>query len=158
MTLPTSYVRQLPPEVDLLVLSFLGHFAWEFLQAPMFSSMSQVDHFAGIFVCLKATLGDLAIALSAFWSAALIGRSRRWFTRPSLGAPAVFFAVGLLLTIGLEYIHTQITGRWVYDGIMPVLPIIGTGLAPILQWIFVPMLVLWYMFRLDRNNSHSEGA
>jgi hypothetical protein len=53
MTLPSSYVRQLPPEVDLLVLSFLGHFAWEFLQAPMFSSMSQVDHFAGIFVCLK---------------------------------------------------------------------------------------------------------
>jgi hypothetical protein len=71
---------------------------------------------------------------------------------------AVFFAVGLLLTIFLEYVHTQITGRWVYDGIMPVLPIIGTGLTPILQWIFVPMLVLWYMFRLDRNNSHSEGA
>ncbi len=153
MALPSTYVRQLPPEVDLLALSFLGHFAWEILQAPMFSSMSQVDHFAGIFICLKATFGDLAIALSAFWSAALVGRSRRWFIRPGRRALVVFFAVGLLLTIGLEYVHTQITGRWAYDGVMPILPVIGTGLTPFLQWIFVPMLVLWYMLRINRNIS-----
>lgn len=155
MAPPNTDVRQLPVEVDLLALSFLGHFAWEMLQAPLFSSMSDVSHFAGIYICLKATLGDLAIALFAFWSAASVGRSRRWFMRPGRRASAVFFAVGLLLTVGLEYIHTQITGRWAYDGIMPVLPVIGTGLTPILQWIFVPMLVLWYLRRLDRNISHS---
>ncbi|MCF7697991.1 hypothetical protein [Loktanella sp. M215] len=155
MAPPTTDVRQLPVEVDLLALSFLGHFAWEMLQAPLFSSMSDVSHFAGIFICLKATLGDLAIALSAFWSAAGVGRSRRWFMRPGQRAWVVFFAVGLLLTVGLEYVHTQITGRWAYDGAMPVLPVIGTGLTPILQWIFVPMLVLWYLRRLDRKISHS---
>ncbi|MFZ3583804.1 hypothetical protein ACOI1H_16745 [Loktanella sp. DJP18] len=156
MTLPSTYVRQLPPEVDLLALSFLGHFAWEMLQAPLFSSMSEVSHFAGIYICLKATLGDLAIALSAFWIAARVGRSRSWFIRPGRRALVVFFAVGLLLTIGLEYVHTQITGRWAYDGVMPVLPVIGTGLTPILQWIFVPMLVLWYMRRLDYNIGQSD--
>jgi len=31
---------------------------------------------------------------------------------------------------------------------MPVLPVLGTGFAPILQWVFVPMFVLWYMRRL----------
>lgn len=158
MAPPNTDVRQFPVEVDLLALSFLGHFAWEMLQAPLFSSMSDLSHFAGIYICLKATLGDLAIALVAFWSAAGVGRSRRWFTRSGRRAWGVFFAVGLLLTVGLEYVHTQITGRWAYDGIMPVLPVIGTGLTPILQWIFVPMLVLWYLRRLDRNISHSGRA
>ena len=155
MSPPITFSRRLPPEVDLLALSFLGHFAWEILQAPLFSSMSQVDHFAGIYICLKATLGDLAIALTAFWSAAVLGRSRKWFTLPGKRAPAVFFAVGLLLTIGLEYVHTEITGRWAYDGVMPLLPIIGTGLTPILQWIFVPLLVLSYLRRLPPKISDS---
>lgn len=148
MSLPVTYTRHLPPEVDLLALSFLGHFAWEILQAPLFSSMNQVDHFAGIYICLKATLGDLAIALAAFWTAAVLGRSRRWFALPGRRATTVFFTVGLLLTIGLEHLHTEITGRWAYDEAMPLLPVIGTGLAPILQWIFVPLLVLWYLRRL----------
>jgi hypothetical protein len=63
----------------------------------------------------------------------------------------VFFTVGLLLTVGLEYLHTEITGLWAYDRAMPLLPVIGTGLAPILQWIFVPLLVLWYLRRLHPN-------
>ena len=155
MSQAVTYTRHFPPEIDLIVLSFLGHFAWEILQAPMFSSMNQVDHFSGIFICLKATLGDLVIALAAFWSAALMGRSRRWFTRPGRLAPMVFFAAGVLLTVGLEYLHTEITGRWAYNEAMPLLPVIGTGLSPILQWIFVPLLVLWYLSRLDSKTDNS---
>ena len=62
-----------PPEVDLVFLSFLGHFAWELLQAPLFASLGQTEHFTGTLICLKATLGDIAIALAAFWCAALVG-------------------------------------------------------------------------------------
>lgn len=61
---------------------------------------------------------------------------------------SVFFALGLLTTVGLEYLNTEATGRWSYDGVMPLLPVVGTGLSPILQWVFVPMFVLWYMRRL----------
>lgn len=136
------------PEIDLLVLSFLGHFAWEILQAPLFSSLSQVDHFVGISICLKATVGDLAIALAAFWCAAFVVRNRQWVNLPGRRASTAFFAVGLLMTVGLEYLNTEVTDGWVYGDVMPVLPIIGTGLSPMLQWVFVPMLVLWYMRRL----------
>jgi len=101
-----------------------------------------------IAICLKATFGDLAIALAAFWCAAFVGKGRNWVAKTGTFAPAVFFAVGLLATIGLEYFSTEITGRWAYDTVMPVLPILGTGLSPILQWVFVPMFVLWYMRRL----------
>lgn len=148
MSSTVAHVRRLPPELDLLVLSFLGHFAWEILQAPLFSSLSQTDHYTGIAICLRATLGDLAIALAAFWCASIVGQGRQWFRLSGKRAPAVFFAVGLLVTIGLEYFNTEVTGRWTYDGVMPLLPVIGTGLSPILQWVLVPILVLWYMRRL----------
>lgn len=94
MSLPVAYARPLPPEVDLLALSFLGHFAWEIMQARLFSSLRQADHFVGISICLKATMGDLAIALAASWCAAILGRSRKWFTRRGRRSPAAFFAVG----------------------------------------------------------------
>lgn len=149
MPLPIIVPRHLPPEVDMLVLSFLGHFAWEILQAPLFTSLSNTDHFVGIAVCLKATLGDLAIALAAFWGAAILGGGRNWYVKASYRALIAFFAIGLLATVGLEFLHTQVTGRWTYDGVMPLLPILGTGLSPILQWVFVPMFVLWYMRRLS---------
>ena len=148
MPLRTMPARRLPPEVDLLVLSFLGHFAWEILQAPLFSSLSKTEHFVGIAICLKATLGDLVIAIAAFWGAALIGKDRNWFLNKDHRATVAFFAVGLLATVGLEYFSTEVTGRWAYDGVMPLLPLLGTGLSPILQWVFVPMLVLWSLRRL----------
>ena len=148
MPAPVALPRRLPPEVDFLVLSFLGHFAWEILQSPLFASLSQVDHFTGIAICLKATLGDLAIALAAFWSAALVSKDRNWVANTGRTALVVFFATGLLATVGLEYLNTEVLERWSYDGMMPTLPVLGTGLSPILQWVFVPLLVLWYMRRL----------
>lgn len=148
MRVSVMFPRHTPPEVDLLVLSFLGHFAWEILQAPLFESLSQTDHFVGIAICLQATLGDLAIALAAFWCAAIAGQGRNWVSKRGVPAITVFFAIGLLATVALEYLNTEVTGRWVYDGVMPVIPFLGTGLSPILQWIFIPMFVITYMHRL----------
>ena len=148
MSASSVFFRRPPPEIDLLVLSFVAHFAWEILQAPLFASLSKTDHFVGIAICLQATLGDLVIALAAFWCAAFIGKGRTWFVDGGASAIFVFYGVGLIATVGLEYLNTEITGRWAYDGVMPLLPILGTGLSPILQWVFVPTLVFWYMRRL----------
>lgn len=140
---------RLPPEVDFAVLSFFFHFAWEFLQAPLFSNMHDVSHMAGIVTCLQATLGDVFIALVAFWGAAALARSRRWFLMRRLRDIAAFLAIGIGITVGLEYVHTEITDRWTYGDRMPVLPLLGTGLAPLLQWLLVPWLSLWYLRRLQ---------
>lgn len=140
--------RSIPVEVDLLILSFMGHFAWELLQAPFFSSLDGANHIAGILICLQATLGDLGIALAAFWAAALFGRSRNWAARPGVGTVAVYLVAGLLITVVLEYLNTEILNRWSYAPDMPLLPVFGTGLSPILQWLIIPSLVLWYLHRL----------
>ena len=37
--------------IDFVVLSGVFHFAWEILQAPLFSSLDGASHFAGILEC-----------------------------------------------------------------------------------------------------------
>ena len=56
--------------------------------------------------------------------------------------------MGLLATIALEFINTEILARWTYGSYMPRMPVLGTGLAPIAQWVVIPLVVLWYLRRL----------
>ncbi len=67
--------------------------------------------------------------------------------RPSGTTLAAFVAIGLIVTIALEYWATQIGGRWEYAEQMPRLPLLGTGLAPLLQWVLIPPLVVWLVRR-----------
>lgn len=142
--------RPVPAEVDLAVLSLAMHSTWEFVQAPWFSSMQAVGHLEGIALCLRAALGDVVIALVAFGAAALAGGGRGWVAAPGRAAVAVWFAAGLAITVAIEHYSTAIAGRWAYDPAMPLVPPFGTGLAPVLQWIVIPALVLWYLRRLHR--------
>jgi hypothetical protein len=137
------------PEIDLIFFAFMLNFVWEFLQAPLFSSMRGMDHISGIYTCLLATLGDVGIALGAFWIVAFVTTGRTWIGKPSIRAVALFLMLGLVATVALEYLHTEITLRWRYADIMPRLPFLGTGIAPLLQWIVVPLTGLWFLRRLS---------
>ena len=61
--------NRIAPELDLKILAFPMHLAWEFLQAPLFRTMQDASHMDGIRICLQAALGDMAIVLAAFWAA-----------------------------------------------------------------------------------------
>ena len=133
--------------IDFVVLSGVFHFAWEILQAPLFASLDGASHFAGVVECGWATLGDILIMISAFLVArALAGPE--WNMSAFGRGVIVFLAVGLIATIALEYLNTEILGRWTYGPDMPRLPFLGTGLAPLVQWVVIPLAVLWYLRRL----------
>lgn len=108
---------------------------------PTYEGMAARPHWEGIKVCTYATMGDVAFALIAFWTTAGAFRSRRWIVHPRPWQLALFVAVGIALTVGFEYYYVEITGRWTYSELMPRVPPLGTGLAPLLQWILVPCLV-----------------
>lgn len=135
------------PEFAIAVFSFLLHFVWEYLQAPTYEGMADLNHWEGVKLCTSATFGDVGFALSAFWLASATARSRYWFRRPSVPALLVFIGTGLALTIGFEYYYTNVTLRWTYSDLMPLVPPFGTGLSPLLQWLVVPPLVLWFTRR-----------
>jgi hypothetical protein len=134
-------------EFNIGVFAFLVNYPWEFLQVPFFDHMPQADHWQAIVTCTRATLGDAMIMLIAFAAVAILWRDRRWVRDPTPKQIAVFVGIGVLVTIGLEWHATEITRRWSYAPTMPVLPPLGTGLMPILQWLLLPPLVLWFVRR-----------
>ncbi|MBW3661220.1 MAG: hypothetical protein KY397_06260, partial [Gemmatimonadetes bacterium] len=56
-------------------------------------------------------------------------------------AAMVLFLVAT--TVLLEWLSVDVWRRWDYARSMPTLPLTGTGLAPLLQWLLLPPLAIW---------------
>ncbi|MDR5904907.1 MULTISPECIES: hypothetical protein [Halomonadaceae] len=136
------------PEFNVALFAFLLNYPWEFLQVPLFAEMPEMGHWDAVLFCTRATLGDVLIALVAYWAVAAVLRQRDWLLRPHGRAIAGFVVVGVVITIGLEWHATVLQDRWQYAERMPTLPLLGTGLAPLLQWLVLPPLVVWLARRL----------
>lgn len=118
-------------------VTFALNFPWELAQAPLFASMGQLAFEEAFLACLRATLGDVVLALAAYLAVALATQDLLWALRPGVARLAAFSALGIGATIILE-LHATGSGRWVYGDSMPRLPPLGVGLSPILQWTFLP--------------------
>ena len=135
------------PELNIAIFSFLLNFVWEFWQVPMFRAMAVDAHWEGIKTCTQATLGDVGIVLLSFWAVSLSVKSRQWILNSSPRNTVGFVLVGVIITILFEWLATKVLGRWAYGENMPIIPILGTGLLPVLQWIFIPPIVVWFVRR-----------
>ncbi|WP_193175428.1 hypothetical protein [Oricola nitratireducens] len=146
------------PEFGVVVFSFLLHFVWEYLQAPTYAGMTDLPHWEGVKLCTSATIGDVGFALTAFWIASAAARSRYWIIDPQPLHSLLNLGAGIALTVGFEYYYTQVTMRWSYSDLMPMVPPFGTGLSPLLQWLAIPPLVIWFTRRQlpDRSGSRRD--
>lgn len=134
------------PEFSVFLFALLLNYPWELIQAPLFEGMAVAPHWEAVKVCTRATFGDGIIMLIAFWAVAFAVRSRRWLLNPRAWEVAAFIAAGVLITIVIEHFATRSSHPswgWAYSSLMPTLPVLGTGLTPLLQWIMLPGLVLW---------------
>ena len=129
------------PWSALTLFFFLLHFLWEMLQVPLYEGMASAPHWQAIRVCFTATVGDVAIALIAYLSVAIGADDRQWLARPSAMRVASYVAVGLAITVVLEFLNVYVWRRWGYASAMPL--VLGFGVSPLVQWIAVPVMALW---------------
>jgi hypothetical protein len=126
-----------------LGVSLAAHVVWEILQLPLYTLWSTGTLKQQAFAVVHCTLGDAMIAgLALLLALALFARSA-W---PRTGVARVYWAslaFGAVYTIYSEWLNISVRGSWAYSELMPVVPVIRTGLAPLLQWIIVPTLALW---------------
>jgi hypothetical protein len=123
--------------------SLVAHLGWEILQLPLYTLWSTGTLRQQAFAVVHCTLGDAMIAGLALLSALAVFARPSW---PQVGVAPVYAAVlafGVGYTIYSEWLNINVRGTWAYSDLMPVLPVIGTGLAPLLQWFVVPTLALW---------------
>lgn len=131
------------PEWPLAGFGFLLHFAWEMMQVPWFEGMTEASHGAVVWLCTRAALGDVVIALAAFWVACLVARGRQWIMQARRRPLLVMLLTGVVVTLAFEWLATGPLERWQYAGEMPVVPVVGVGLTPLLQWLLLPPLMVW---------------
>lgn len=135
------------PEINVVVFSFLLNFVWEMWQIPFFAAVPGDPHWVGVAACTRATFGDAGLSLVAFWCVAAVARSRRWIVDASTGQVLGFVALGLVATVILEALATGPAGRWSYGPSMPRLPVLGTGIVPMVQWVLLPPALVWFVRR-----------
>jgi hypothetical protein len=132
------------PELHISIFAFLLNFVWELLQMPLFAGFLDFQFYQIILHCTKATFGDVVISLVAFAGACLITRSRMWILSMNKSGVVSFLAIGLVITVIFEILATGPLNRWEYSELMPM---IGVGLAPVAQWVILPLLQLWFVRR-----------
>ena len=137
------------PEFNVVAFALLLNFAWEILQAPLYAGMANMPHAQVTKACLRATVGDGVIMLLAYSVVAVAARSRRWIVAAEGWQLALFIAIGVSITGAIEWLATRgyWIGHWSYLPAMPLVPGTGIGLAPLLQWVVLPLLTVWFVRR-----------
>lgn len=134
-------------EINLLLFAFLINFVWEMLQMPLFNFPSQASLAQINLVCVQASAGDALMVVAAFWIVAGLQRDRAWIFHPSVRSLVLFLIPGIVMTIAFEAIATGPLNRWVYSEAMPTLPVLGTGVAPLAQWLILPLIIVYVVKR-----------
>lgn len=117
-------------------------FAWEMAQAPLYSDMAGLSWLEGTKRCLLATAGDLGILLAAALVPAALTRRLDWICLPRLWPPVALVCIAFAISTGFER-HAVSAGRWVYGTNMPMVPLLGIGLAPAIQWLLIPVVCVF---------------
>ncbi|ASK89674.1 hypothetical protein SPHFLASMR4Y_02941 [Sphingorhabdus sp. SMR4y] len=138
------------PEVHIATFGFFTAFIWEMLQMPFFDvgSASSWENTLG---CTRATFGDAAILVLAYTMVSVLKRDRHWMHRPTYGKIGIYLLTGIGITVIIEEIATSVPTHWGwgwrYSDLMPLAPGTNIGLVPILMWIVIPLISLWFARR-----------
>jgi hypothetical protein len=135
------------PEFNVFVFGFLLSFPWEMLQEPFYAGMTTAQHWPAVKLCTIAALVDALIMLTAYWGIAIGVQSRDWISAPTRLQVSTFLALGLAVTVLIEHFATRATWGWQYSTLMPIDPLLGIALVPVVMWVIVPFVVLWFVKR-----------
>lgn len=124
----------------------IGNLVWETMQLP-FYTIWRTARFAYLaFAVLHCWIGDLLIG-SVTMLFGIIAAGRQWPFANGGRAVLVTLTSGVAYTMFSEWLNVVVRGAWAYSPAMPVLPVLGTGLSPFLQWVVVPGVALWFAYR-----------
>ena len=116
--------------------------AWETAQLPFYTLWQTAPASSMAIAVLHCSAGDGALALVCLGAALVLVGDPAW-PRAAFGRVLVFTVIfGVAATIYLEWLNVEVRRSWAYAELMPRLPVFGTGLTPILQWLVLPSLSL----------------
>ncbi len=129
----------------------VANLVWETVQLPLYTLWHEATAREQAFAVVHCTGGDVLIATVCLILALMIAADGRWPIHPPVYWRVAGLAVGfgVLYTIFSEWLNIVIRKSWAYSDLMPVVPVIDTGLSPLLQWIAIPLAGFWFARRIE---------
>ncbi len=122
----------------VIVFAFLLNYGWELSHCTLYKGF--VYDGAHVAFLALASLADTIMALLLYFGFALIYRQGFWIHRVTGLRIFWLMLVGGLGATVSELAHLS-AGNWSYTKDMPLLPGIGVGLTPVLQFTILPILI-----------------
>lgn len=128
-----------------LCVILLGNLAWELGQLPLYTLWQTGSAGEIGLAVLHCTVGDVLIAGAALLGSLVVTGGADW-PRTGFGpVAAITLIAGIGVTATIEHLSTT-RGIWTYSDLMPVVPGTGIGIAPLMQWIVVPVLAFVFVW------------
>ena len=127
-----------------------AHLIWEVAQLPLYMIWRTGTPREIAFAVFHCTAGDLIIATLSLVLALVCFGDPAWPRERFSSVVAATLVIGVGYTVYSEWLNTTVRKTWAYSELMPALPILGTGLTPLLQWLVVPMIgfaAIWHRRR-----------
>jgi len=122
------------------------------LQLPLYMIWSTGTFREIAFAVLHCTAGDLMIASLSLLIALLIFGNFAWPSERFVAVVVTTLGIGIGYTIYSEWMNTTVRKTWEYSKLMPTIPMLGTGLSPLMQWLIVPTIGFWAIQRRQLNH------
>ena len=135
-----------------------ANLVWEFAQLPLYTIWLTGTPEELAFAALHCTGGDILIALSTLMGALAIWAPADWPARGRIAVVMATVVLGLGYTIFSEWLNIEVRQAWAYRAWMPVIPIINTGLSPLLQWLIIPVAASVWAWRLPADAQMAQGS
>ena len=117
---------------------FALNLVWEVVQLPLYTIGPDAAWPEVVYAVLHCTLGDAAMAFAAYLIAACATGEPQWPTGRPLAGLAIAVVVGETYTVWAEWYNVYVVRSWGYAAGMPTIR--GIGVAPLAQWLVLPML------------------
>lgn len=118
----------------LVTISFALHFVWESAHIHLYTGYGDVS--GGVPITLWASIGDVLYTLAAVAFFMLMRHERNVLAGLQGKDIAVLAIVGFFIALGVEY-KALLLHRWAYTEAMPIIPLLGIGLSPVLQMMLL---------------------
>ena len=142
-----------------LLASAALHLVWESLQLPLYTLWRTGKPNEIAFAVVHCTVGDviiasLALLLSLLASLLVIGRNGPADVMLPVSTAAV--GIGAAYTVHSEWVNTVVLKNWTYSDQMPLVPGLGVGLSPLLQWLIVPTISFVIAYKLTAKKPNAK--
>jgi hypothetical protein len=141
-----------------ILFSFLFFGMWEWIQTPFYSephkTLNQV-----VLDRIHCTGGDILIFLTSILISSLLVRKNLFFSNIVKKEIVLISCIGTGYTALSEYLNVFVHQSWAYSTLMPLFPFINIGIIPLIQWMILPSIILYFVkthIRKSNKGDHYE--